>query len=78
MSRMGTYDATNGFVPFDDAPKKQTNADRTYCVSPDCKDKCGRHISNCDAEPCELVSVADLSGVCRAYIRQIVKEVENG
>lgn len=52
-----------------------TYKDITYCVSSDCENKCDRHISNCDAEPWELVSVADLSGVCRAYIRQVIKEV---
>ena len=52
------------------------NKDITWCASADCKNKCERHITKCDAKPHEYVTVSDLSGVCREYIRQVLEEVK--
>lgn len=49
--------------------------DITWCASPDCVIKCERHITRCNAEPNELVSIADFSGVCRMYIGHIVESI---
>lgn len=57
--------------------------DITYCGNADCKNRrCERHPSML-AEvrrrfPCAMVSVADFSGSCIDYIREIVEENENG
>lgn len=53
--------------------------DITYCVSPDCENRCERHLSeNIDKIPIgDYVTVSDLSGVCREYISELVEEVKN-
>ena len=60
------------------------NKDITWCTSPDCKEKCKYHISNyvsknpSPVRKKEMVSIADFSGVCREYIRQVLDEVKDG
>ena len=52
--------------------------DITYCSSKDCPSKdCERKISNNHFEDGELISVSDLSGVCRYYIGWLASKVEN-
>lgn len=55
--------------------------DVTYCVNADCKNRrCDRHLSVLKKVqrrfPGAMVSVADFSGTCREYIRQLVDEEE--
>ena len=50
--------------------------DLTWCCSPDCPEKCERHIMNYPVkDTSELVSIADFTGVCRA---RIAEEARNG
>lgn len=54
--------------------------DITYCYNTDCKNKkCSRHPSVLRVIkrrfPGAMVSVADFSGTCMEYIRQLVEEV---
>lgn len=51
--------------------------DLTWCISSSCTSICERHISNYDAEPGEMVSISDFSGICRNYIQQVIEEVED-
>ena len=53
--------------------------DLTWCCSPDCPERCERHIMNYPVkDTSELVSIADFTGVCRARIARIVEEVRDG
>lgn len=53
--------------------------DVTWCTSFDCPSKdCKIHIRNCMANPGELVSMADFSGVCRYYVGWVLSEIEKG
>lgn len=49
--------------------------DITWCVSKDCPEECEKHIRNCPQKE-GMVSMADLSGVCRKYIFLALNEVE--
>jgi len=53
-------------------------SDLTWCVSADCPFDldCERHVRNCIESG--LVSMADLSGVCRRYIGWVLMELESG
>ena len=46
--------------------------DITWCNSPDCADKCDRHISKCKAQVGDLISIADFSTVCPDYMRVVL------
>lgn len=53
------------------------NTDITWCMSADCAARCDRHITEYPiSDKRELVSCADLSGVCRRYIYQRVEHAE--
>lgn len=53
-------------------------ADVTYCVSPDCKVKCWRHLSHFKDKipPGTIISQSDFSGVCPTYLRAALEVAE--
>ena len=51
-------------------------ADMTYCISKDCETKCYRHLSNYNFPAGTIISISDFSGICRAYIQEVLEEVE--
>ena len=53
--------------------------DITWCASPDCPVKdCKVHVRNCPHKKGEklIISVADFSGTCRAYVSILLDEVK--
>ena len=51
--------------------------DITYCVSSDCPFvECHRKLNKEKLKPDDVVSIADLSGVCRHYIAWLVNKCE--
>ena len=56
---------------------KTVTSEVTYCTNDDCPFRdCARHFNNLYGRPRdEVVSTANLGGVCRRYIQWLVKNV---
>lgn len=56
---------------------KVFNHDITYCAAGDCSNKeCERHLERLEGYGKNYVSIANFSGICRYYIAEVLRKIE--